>query len=43
MFILRNERNHRVALFALMSDAWAERNKLMKATGKRYTVSYLMN
>lgn len=43
MFVVRNERNQRIALFALMSDAWAERNRLSKATGKHYTVSYLIS
>jgi len=42
MFIVRNERFGIVAMFALASLAWAERNKLAKATGKHYTVSYLL-
>jgi len=42
MFIVRNERFGIVALFALASDAWAERNRLVKATNRHYTVSYLM-
>jgi len=42
MFIVRNERFAIVGLFALASDAWAERNKLVRATGKNYLVYYVL-
>lgn len=42
MFIVRNERFRIVAMFALASDAWAERNTLVRKTSRHYTVSYLM-
>jgi hypothetical protein len=42
MFIVRNERFGTIAMFALISDAWAERNRLVKATNRHYTVSYLL-
>ena len=40
MFIVRNNRHGIVVMYALASDASAERDRLVEATGKNYTVSY---
>lgn len=42
MFIVRNERFRIIAMFPLASDAWAERNALVRKTNRHHTVSYLM-
>lgn len=42
MFVVRNERFRIIAMFPLASDAYAERNTLVRTTKRHHTVSYLM-
>jgi hypothetical protein len=40
MFVVRNERHGVVVMYALASDASAERDRLVSKTGRNHTVSY---
>ena len=42
MFIVRDDRFCVVAIFALISEAYVERDILARRTGRSYTVSYCM-